>query len=267
MTYNGFEKTHFASVRTDLIRVKNLSVLTCKQSAKYCTLNNFLRGIMKRYKSVATLLLATLLCGCAASQRLSSTDKARSKTVTLSDHVMKDNLSIQAPGWANPGMMFGAIGAGVGAVAAENVKGSTASQAPGAMQADFNAYLIANAISIETIVREEFETVLRESGKVALLPQTAENATLPVITVSVPMYGFGVTHLLGENVVPIFKISAAMTDSTGKVMWTESEMMLPSIMSPMDATPWVTLRADPKVVERDWRKASRYIAQKIIATL
>lgn len=222
---------------------------------------------MKKYKSIATLLLATLLCGCAASQRMSSDDKARSKTVTLSEHVMKDNLSIQAPGWMNPGMMFGAIGAGIGAAAADNVKGSTASQSPVTVQADFDAYLKANAISIETIVREEFATVLRESGKVSLVPQTAENATLPVITVSVPMYGFGVTHGLGENVVPIFKITAAMTDGTGKVMWTESEMMLPSIMSPMDATPWVKLRADPKIVERDWRKASRYIAQKIIATL
>ncbi len=222
---------------------------------------------MKRYKSIATLLLATLLCGCAASQRLSTEDRTRSKTVTLSEHVMKDNLTIQAPGWANPGMMFGAIGGGVGAAAAGSLEGSTAGQSITDVQAAFGAYLKENGVSIEAIVREEFESVLRESGKVVLVPPTAENAALPVITVSVPMYGFGVTHLLGENAVPIFKISAAMTDGTGKLMWTESEMMLPSVLSPMEATPWVKLRTDPKVVEQDWRKASRYIAQKIIGTL
>jgi hypothetical protein len=222
---------------------------------------------MRHYNSVVTLLLATVLCGCAASQRLSDADRVRAKSATLNGQVKSENLTLQAPGGANPGMMFGAIGGAIGGALAENVPGSTSSQAPVNVLASFGNYLKDNSISIETIVREEFEIVLRESGKVSLAAPTPENASLPVITISVPMYGFGVTHLLGANVVPIFKISAAMTDNAGKLMWTESEMMLPSVMSPMDATPWEKLRTDPKLVEQDWRKASRYLAKKIIGTL
>ena len=44
-------------------------------------------------------------------------------------------------------------------------------------------------------------------------------------------------------------IKAELTESTGRVLWTDTESMLPSIASPMDSTTWQQLRDDPKLIE------------------
>lgn len=202
----------------------------------------------------AILFLSTLvLSGCASTQKLSDADRARSKTVVVDTKVEKGQLFVLAPSGANIGLMFGAVG------------GAAASGAISSEQAAFKSFIDAHAVSIEAIVRDEFEKVLRESGKVALVNEN--NAALPVIRVSVPQYGFGVTHLLSSNVVPVMQIESKMTDSTGKVLWSESERILPSIASPMQTTTWTQLHDNPQTIEQEWRKAAHYLAQKIVATL
>ena len=73
--------------------------------------------------------------------------------------------------------------------------------------------------------------------------------------------------MLSSNVVPVMRIAGKMTDRDGKVLWAESETILPSIASPMETTTWVKLHDDPKTIEQEWRKAAHYLAQKIVATL
>ncbi len=210
---------------------------------------------MQKLKLIAAMIVVTVLCGCASTQRLSDADRTRAKTVTLSADVKKGNLFLLAPSGANIGLMFGAIG---GAAASGSiVDGQTA----------FEAFLKANALAIEPIVRDEFEKALRASGKVAIATPAQANAGLPVINLSVPQYGFGVTHLLSSNVVPVVQLKADMTDSSGKLLWSESERMLPSIASPMESTTWEQLRANPKLIEEDWRKAARYLAKKMVDAL
>jgi hypothetical protein len=58
-----------------------------------------------------------------------------------------------------------------------------------------------------------------------------------------------------------------MKDSTGKVMWTESERMLPSIASPMEPSTWTQMHDNPKSIDEQWRKAAHYLAQKVVETL
>jgi hypothetical protein len=43
--------------------------------------------------------------------------------------------------------------------------------------------------------------------------------------------------------------------------------MLPSVASPMEAVTWDAMRDDPKRIEQEWRKASKYLAQKIVEEL
>lgn len=210
---------------------------------------------MYKYKSIAAIVAIFILSGCASTQRLSEADRSRSKTVTISPEVKKGALFLLAPSGANIGLMFGAVG---GAAASGSINDS---------QQAFDAFLKANSVSVETIAREEFEKVLRESGKIAIATQAQANAGLPVINVSVPQYGFGVTHLLGSKVVPVMYIKAEMTDSTGRVLWSESENMLASIASPMESTTWEQLHANPKLIEDEWRKASRYLAKKMVDAL
>jgi hypothetical protein len=208
---------------------------------------------MKSIRFVMLLVASLVVSGCASTQRLSDADRARSKTVAIDTKVQKGQLFLLAPSGANIGLMFGAIG-GLA------VSGTLQDQ-----QTAFGAFLDKNAVSIEAIVRDEFEKVLRDSGKVAIAGK--DNASLPVISVAVPQYGFGVTHLLSSNVVPVMQIETTLTDSAGKVLWKESERILPSIASPMQTTTWTQLHDNPKSIEEEWRKAAHYLAQKIVATL
>lgn len=210
---------------------------------------------MQKYKSIIAMIGVALLCGCASTQRLSEADRLRSKTVTISANVQKGELFLLAPSGANIGLIFGALG---GAAASGSINDS---------QKAFEEFVKANSVSIETIVRQEFVKALRESGKVVIATPAQESAGLPVISISVPQYGFGVTHLLSSNVVPVVQLKADMRDAIGNLLWSESERMLSSIASPMDATTWEQLRANPKLIEEKWRQASRYLAKKMVAAL
>jgi uncharacterized membrane protein len=208
---------------------------------------------MQKFKTMVLLAMALVLSACASTQRLSETDRTRLKTVTVSDSVQKGQLFLLAPGGANIGLMFGAVG------------GLAASGPLSTSQAAFGAFVDAHAVSIDAIVREEFEKVLRESGKVTVVaPGTT---AVPVMSIAVPQYGFGVPHLLSSNVVAVMQIKCALTDSTGKVLWSESERILPSIASPMETTTWAQLRDNPKLIEEQWRKAAHFLAKKVVDTL
>jgi hypothetical protein len=158
-----------------------------------------------------------------------------------------------APSGANIGLMFGAIG---GAAASGSIVESNKA---------FAAYLESSSISIETIVREELERALRESGRLAIAG--AADTAAPQISISVRQYGFGVTHLLGSNVVPVLDYKCDMVDDAGKLLWSAGERMGPSIASPMEAVPWDKLRDNPKQMEEEWRKAAAYLAKQIVAKL
>jgi hypothetical protein len=208
---------------------------------------------LKNLGFVILLAANLVLAGCASTQRLSDADRSRAKTVVVNTKVQKGELFLLAPSGANVALLFGAVG------------GAAASGALNDQQAAFGTFLDKNAVSIEAIVRDEFQKVLRESGKVAVAAEG--DPSLPAISVSVPQYGFGVTHLLSSNVVPVMQIKCEMTDNAGKVMWSESERILPSIASPMEPTTWGQMHDNPKSIDEQWRKAARYLAQKVVQTL
>jgi hypothetical protein len=158
-----------------------------------------------------------------------------------------------APSGANLGLMFGAVGGAVTGAAMHD------------SQTAFEAYLAKHSISVERIVREELEAALRASGKLAIAGPA--DAAAPVVKISVPQYGFGVTHLLASKVVPVLWIKADMVDSSGKLLWSANDRMLPSIASPIEPTTWEELRDNPKEIEAQWRKASRHLAKKIVDEL
>lgn len=208
---------------------------------------------MKTLKLFGFFFVALVLSGCASTQKLSDEDRARTKTVVVNTNVQKGQLFLLAPSGANIGMMFGAVGGLAVSGAIEN------------NQVAFGQFLDRNAVSIQAIVYDEFQKVLRESGRIVIEPNT--NAEVPVINVSVPQYGFGVTHVFSSNVVPVLQISCEMKDPGGKVLWAGTERMLPSIASPMETTTWTALHDSPKSIETEWRKAARYLAQKVVKTL
>lgn len=212
-----------------------------------------MNAILYKTKLISLIALVLLVTACASTQKLSDADRAKYKSAKINDTVVKGPVFLLAPSGANIGLMFGAIGGAATAGAAED------------SQKAFTAFLEKNSLSIEKIVREETTNVLRESGKLAIAGPN--DNSVPTINISVPQYGFGVTHLLSSNVVPVLQIKCEMLDSTGKVLWSESERMLPTIGSPMEAVAWDQIGNNPKRIEEEWRKASRYLAKKIVDQL
>jgi hypothetical protein len=179
-------------------------------------------------------------------------DRARVKTVAINESVQKAQLFILAPG-SGVGLMFGVIGAAA---------------TTGAMEDDrkvFADFVAKNGISVETVVREEIGRALRESGKIAV--SSAAETSTPTINITVQQYGFGVPNLLSSNVVPVLNVKCDMVDASGKVLWSAGDRMGPSIANPIDPTTWAALRDNPKLIEEQWRKAARVIAQKIAGEL
>ncbi|HKA39881.1 MAG TPA: hypothetical protein VKD25_08930 [Burkholderiales bacterium] len=212
-----------------------------------------MNAVLQRLGLVIVIPFALVIYGCAATQQLSDSDRARIKATTINSKVEKGPVFLLAPGNANVGLMFGAIG---GAAASGSIEDS---------RQVFAAFLEKNSISIEKIVREEVEQALRESGKLAIV--SPGDSSTPTINIAVPQYGFGVTHLLSSNVVPVLQIKCDMVDNSGKLLWSANDRMLSSIASPMQPTTWEQLRDNPKQIEEEWRKASRYLARKIIGDL
>ena len=213
-----------------------------------------MKTILQKGKAAALVAIVLIVSGCAATQQLSSEDRAKFRSANIASSVEKaPQVYLMAPSGANIGLMFGAIG---GAVTGASMEDS---------QNTFRDYLDKNGISIENIVREEVEAELRASGKLAIVG--AADSTAATIKVAVPQYGFGVTHLLSSNVVPVLWIKCDMVDGSGKLLWSQNERMLPSIASPMKPTTWEEMRDNPKKIEEEWRTASRYLAKKIVADL
>jgi len=208
---------------------------------------------MKAIRFLTSLALVAILAGCAASQKLTDADRAKFKSASVSPQVEKGEVFLLAPGAQNIGFMFGAIGA----LAVQETHEEK--------QRAFAGFLERNGISVEKIVREEVEKVLRDSGKLAIVaPGQPDAAT---IKIAVPQYGFGVTTLLSSKVVPVIQIKLEMVDGSGRMLWTESERILPSVASPMESTTWKEMADNPAKVEDELRKAAAYVAKKLVAEL
>jgi hypothetical protein len=210
-------------------------------------------------KLAAVVSLVSIASGCAApAVKLSDADRARVKTVRISDTVQKPpEMFLYAPSGggrvaAMTGMMFGAIGGAIGgAASAESQKG-------------FAAVLEKHSVSIEKIVREEVERALRASGKFALAD--AGDTSAPVVNIVVLQYGFAAGSPLDSDLWPVLTMKCDLVDNSGRLLWTATEQLLRWPESPQP-TPMEDLRDNPKTVEAQWRKAARFLADKMLGEL
>jgi hypothetical protein len=202
---------------------------------------------------IACVSVAWLATGCATSQRMSEADKAKISEVTVSVGAEKGQVFLMAPSGANVGLMFGAVG---GALSGASMAGA---------QIQFDDFLAKHNIAIDKIVAEEVAAAIQASGKAKV--SQAPDAGLPTVKVTVPQYGFGVTHLLSSNVVPVLQVKCEMVDAAGKVIWSASDRMLPSIASPMDALAWSQIANNPQLIEAELRKASKHLANQLVKSL
>ena len=99
-----------------------------------------MKTILQKAKVAALVAVVLIVSGCAATQQLSSEDRAKFRSATISGSVEKaPQVFLMAPSGANIGLMFGAIG---GALTGASVEESSNA---------FRAYLDKNSISVEKI--------------------------------------------------------------------------------------------------------------------
>jgi hypothetical protein len=210
-----------------------------------------MRGFTGMRAALAALAVV-LLGGCAASQQMSSEDRAKVKSAKIGA-VEKQQLFLLAPGGANIGLMFGAIGGAASSGAIEDSRKA------------FQTYLDKNGISVEKIVREELEQALRASGKLAIVADS--DAAAPLLKTTVIQYGFGVPHLVSSNVVPVMSIKCDLVDASGRVLWSGNDRMGPSIANKVQPTTWEELSKSPKLIEEKWRQLAQILAKNIVGEL
>jgi len=203
-------------------------------------------------RCICLLALLFLLSACATTQNLSDDDRRKISAVSINSNVKK----VPAMYYLGPGtgifFAFGAIGGA--AAAASSVE-------PGKALQD---YAEKNGIFIEKIVLEEIDTALRQSGKLKV--SDSGEATAAIINVLVYQYGFSIPNGFSSNLVPVVAIRCEMVDAAGKVVWSASDTVL-TLKNPAAPVSLEAMRANPKLIEDGWRRASRRIAGNIARAL
>ena len=218
-------------------------------------------------RSLGIVGIAAVLCGCAIQpQKLSDEERKKISAVRINGSTVKktSDVSLYIPPAVVLGGLFGALGA-VGDIAVESTKEDAREQA----RKSLAAVVEKGGVSIEKIVRDEFEHALRDSGKVVIANEDDKSA--PVVNITVQRYGFNGTMSGRGEVVPVMKIDCAIVDSFGKKIWNATEELsvpnppfTPQVVEPVD---WDKLREDPQLIEDRWRKGSSYLAKKIVSEL
>lgn len=215
---------------------------------------------MGKAKLAVLVGTAAIAAGCAThSVQLSEQDRVRISTVRVSDAVQKpDRMFLMAPSGGGKaalmvGAMFGAIGGAIGGAAAEE------------SQNELRAVLEKHSIAIEKIVREEVELALRAAGKVALAD--AGDTSAPVINIAVQQYGFAVSSPMSSDFWPVLTLKCELVDLSGKVLWRATERLMHWYEGSVRPTSVDAIRGSAKLMEDQWRKASRQLADKMIGEL
>jgi hypothetical protein len=198
------------------------------------------------------LVLSVLLTGCASTQKMSEQDKKRIEVVKLNTKVERPkDMYYFGPG-ASIGLLFGAAG---GAIAGASNIG------PGNEMLSFAEQ---NGVRIEEIVSQEFEGVLRQSGKLKIVDMVGDNGA--TINLSVIQFGFSVPNGFSSKLVPVVSFKSEMVDAGGNVIWSARDSVLP-LGNPVEGEPADALRSNAKAIDAAWRAAVKHIARSMVDEL
>lgn len=226
---------------------------------------------LRRTRSTCVLAFVFLSSGCTTTQYLGDEDRRKISVVRINSNVQKPPVmsylgsgigaffgsgSIGAVG-AFPGIGLGAIAA----IAALSVIGeAVANKSSLKAGKELQDSAEKNGIFIEQIAFQEIDAAIRQSGQLNVTD--SEDATAPIVNVTVYQYGFSTPHGFSSNLVPVVAIRCEMVDATGKVIWSARDNVV-SLGNPAAPMSLEAMLDDPKRIETAWRQASRRIAGNI----
>jgi hypothetical protein len=194
---------------------------------------------------LSLLLLGAICSGCATTQNLAVADRQKLKSIAISPDVKKaETMYYSGPeSWA-PGLIPFRTSKPIGE--------------------DLELQALSNNIHIDQIVLEEVTAAFKSAGKVTVEADKERSGNL--LSIRIVQYGFSVPNGFSSKLVPMLMIICSISDSTDRVTWKGSKMVLP-LGNPAKAEKPEDLYQQPMLIERAWRTAARYAAENIAKQL
>jgi hypothetical protein len=194
---------------------------------------------------LSLLLIGAICSGCATTQNLAAADRQKLKSIAISPDVKKaDTMYYSGPeNWA-PGLIPFRTSKPIGE--------------------DLELQALSNNIHIDQIALEEVTAAFKSAGKVNV--ETDRERSVNLLSIRVVQYGFSVPNGFSSKLVPVLMIICSITDSTGRVIWKGSHMVLP-LGNPVKAEKAEDLYQQPMLIEQAWRGAARVAAADVAKQL
>ena len=195
---------------------------------------------------LSLLLIGAICSGCATTQNLAAADRQKLKSIAISPDVKKaDTMTYEGPEKWNPPLM-------------------ALFRTSKPIGEDLELQALSNNIHIDQIALEEVTAAFKGAGKVKVEADRERSANL--LSIRIVQYGFSVPNGFSSKLVPVMMIICSITDSSGRVIWKGSHMVLP-LGNPVKAEKPEDLYQQPMLIEQAWRGAARVAAAEIAKQL
>ena len=195
---------------------------------------------------LSLLLIGAISSGCATTQNLAVADRQKLKSIAISPDVKKaETMYYSGPeSWA-PGL--------IPLLHTSKLIGE-----------DLELQALSNNIHIDQIALEEVTAAFKSAGKINVDADGERSVNL--LSIRIVQYGFSVPNGFSSKLVPALMIICSITDSTGRVIWKGSDIVLP-LGNPVKAEKPEDLYQQPMLIEHAWRSAARVVAANIAKQL
>jgi hypothetical protein len=195
---------------------------------------------------LSILLIAAISSGCATTQNLTVADRQKLKSIAISPDVKKaETMYYSGPeNWTPPLIALFRTSKPIGE--------------------DLELQALSNNIHIDQIALEEVTAAFKSAGRVNVEADRGRSANL--LSIRIVEYGFSVPNGFSSKLVPVLMLICSITDSTGRVIWKGSHLVLP-LGNPAKAEKPEDLYQQPMLIEQAWRIAAKAAAENIAKQL
>lgn len=197
-------------------------------------------------------LLATVGCVGLSSVKMSSADRAQTKTITVrADSKMPDEMVYHGPAQSVAGA-FGIIGAVVGTSMAEEPK------------AQIVATMKKNNISLPSIVQAEFVKAMQPHNEFRLAGDGMAADAEMVLFINI----YGLAQSSGfSGLYPLLNVSASLRKPDGTVIWQRTDYVSPHNKENDEVHAFSDFIEQPEVLRGIWSKAAGIVSRMLVREL
>lgn len=197
-------------------------------------------------------MLATVGCVGLSSVKMSSADRAQTKTITVrADGKMPDEMYYHGMA-QSVGGGFGLIGGAVGAAMAEDPK------------SQIIATMKSNNISLPSIVQAEFAKAMQAQNEFRLAGDGVTADAEMVLFINT----YGLAQSTGfSGLYPLLNVSASLRKPDGTVIWQRTDYVTPHNKENDEVHAFSDFIEQPEVLRGIWAKAAGIVSRMLVKEL